>query len=289
MGRLVHVCPIIKRIGGRSFIMYATEMALDAAKAAEAVVVGAGIVQNSAGATEAASQVTAKIISSSADMSVFGLFCKAEFIVQAIIVGLLLASVWSWAIIIDKMRRMRRLEVAANAFEEVFWGSGALEALYERINNRPTDPLMAMFCAAMREWRYALTKNGAGILQHGNLERRIDRVMQLVIAREIASLEKYCGFLASLGSNGMIVGLFGTVLGIMHSFQPIAAQQNASLAVVAPGIAEALLATAVGLIAAIPAAIAYNYISNKIEAYAGRLETFANEFSAIVSRQLGEK
>jgi biopolymer transport protein TolQ len=238
-------------------------------------------------ASDAAAEVVMTVTSAPQSLSVWGLFWKAELTVQIIMIGLIIASIWSWAIIIDKTRRLKKLESAADSFEEMFWATGSLDALYEKINNRPTDPLMAMFCAAMREWKHALSK-GARRGQSGQwgLEQRIDRVMQLVISREIAALERHTGFLASLGSNGMIIGLFGTVLGIMHSFQPIAMQQSASLAVVAPGIAEALLATAIGLIAAIPAAISYNSISSDLNRYANRLDAFANEFNAIVSRQL---
>lgn len=219
-------------------------------------------------------------------MSVFALFWRAEFIVQAVIVGLLVASVWSWTIIFDKMRRLKRLNAAADTFEEAFWASGSLEALFERLPPKPTDPMMAMFCSAMQEWTHAIPKRTPRLSPQGNLEQRIDRVMQLVIGREVASLEKHTVFLASLGSNGMIVGLFGTVLGIMHSFQSIATMQNTNLAVVAPGIAEALFATAIGLVAAIPAAVAYNAIAGQIQRYANRLEAFADEFSTIASRQL---
>jgi biopolymer transport protein TolQ len=245
-------------------------------------------------ASNAAAEVAMTVTSAPQNLSMWGLFGKAELTVQIIMIGLIIASIWSWTIIIDKTRRLKKLESAADSFEEMFWSTGSLDTLYEKINNRPTDPLMAMFCAAMREWKHALSK-GARRGQSGQwgpqgpqwgLEQRIDRVMQLVISREITALERHTGFLASLGSNGMIVGLFGTVLGIIHSFQPIAMQQSASLAVVAPGIAEALLATAIGLIAAIPAAISYNSISSDLNRYANRLDAFANEFNAIVSRQL---
>jgi biopolymer transport protein TolQ len=205
-----------------------------------------------------------------------GLFSNAEFVVQSVIVGLLLASVWSWTIIINKVKQLKSLNKEADEFEEMFWSAGSLESLYERINNKPTDSLAIMFCAAMREWNYALSQQGTG-----NIEQRIDRVMQLVISKQITSLEKHTGFLASLGSSGMIIGLFGTVLGIMHGFQSISTLQST-----APAIAEALFATAVGLIAAIPASIAYNIISSSINRYAGRLDAFCGEFDAIVARQV---
>lgn len=257
---------------------------------------GAPIVYAAADGTAAGAATAAvKVTATAASTSLWALFWRAEFIVQLVIVGLILASVWSWAIIIEKTRRLKSLNEAADAFEEMFWSAGSLESLYERIHGKPSDPLMAMFCAAMREWNHSIAKGrrssgvGTDSTRLGGLEQRIDRVMQLIISREVASLERHCGFLASLGSNGMIVGLFGTVLGIMHSFQSIATLQNTNLAVVAPGIAEALFATAIGLIAAIPAAVAYNSISSDLNRYANRLDVFANEFSAIASRQLDDQ
>ncbi|GHS92204.1 hypothetical protein AGMMS49949_03940 [Alphaproteobacteria bacterium] len=236
-------------------------------------------------------QTTATSAAATLDTSVWALFLRAEFVIQLVIVGLLLASLWSWTIIIDKTRRLKHLNSAANEFEEMFWSASSLETLYERIYGKPTDPLCSLFCAAMREWRHALSRGGRKLSNglKGNLEQQIDRVMQLIISKEVAALERHTGFLASLGSNGMIVGLFGTVLGIMHSFQSIAQQQSANLAAVAPGISEALFATAIGLIAAIPASIAYNSISSNLNRYANRLDTFASEFNAIVSRQLEEQ
>jgi biopolymer transport protein TolQ len=222
--------------------------------------------------------------------SMWGLFWEAELIVQLVMVGLIVASFWSWTIIFQKIVRLHKLYSSAEQFEESFWSGGSLDELYDRINNRPLDPLSSIFCSAMREWRRSITK---GVIRstelRGTLEQRIDRVMQVTIGREMERLERHMGFLASLGSNGMIVGLFGTVLGIMHSFESIAAQQNTNLAVVAPGIAEALFATAIGLVAAIPAAIAYNKISSDLNRYANRLDAFASEFGSIISRQLEEQ
>lgn len=223
------------------------------------------------------------------DLSMWGLFWGASPVIKLVMFGLIVASIWSWTIIFYKVYRLRRLNAAADQFEEAFWSGGALDDLYDRIHNRILDPLSGVFCAAMREWRRSLSK---GTLRpsdvRGTLEQRIDRVMQLTVSREMDALERHMGFLASLGSNGVIVGLFGTVLGIIDSFGPIASQQNASLAVVAPGIAEALFATAIGLIAAIPAAIAFNKISSDLNRYANRLDGFANEFGSIISRQLEE-
>jgi biopolymer transport protein TolQ len=217
-------------------------------------------------------------------MSMFDLFLSAEPTVKFIMFGLIIASIWSWAIILFKLARVYRANRAATSFEEAFWSGGSLDDLYDRIHTKATDPMSAIFCAAMREWRRSVSK---GTIR-GTLEQRIDRVMQVTLGREMEDLEKRMTFLASLGSNGMIVGLFGTVIGIMNSFESIAAQQNTNLAVVAPGIAEALFATAIGLVAAIPAAIAYNKISSDLNRFANRLDTFCAEFGSIVSRQLEE-
>ncbi|MDP3371764.1 MAG: protein TolQ [Candidatus Paracaedibacteraceae bacterium] len=226
---------------------------------------------------------------SSINPGMMDLFTGAHWIIQLIIVGLLVASVWSWTIIINKVYRLRRMNSAADQFEDAFWSGGALDDLYDRIHKNPKDPLSTIFCSAMREWRRTLSKGKMRTNEfRGTLEQRIDRVMQLTLGREMEQLERYMTFLASLGSNGMIVGLFGTVLGIMNSFEAISSQQSANLAVVAPGIAEALFATAIGLVAAIPAAIAFNKISSDLNRYANRLDAFSSEFIAIISRQLEE-
>jgi biopolymer transport protein TolQ len=217
------------------------------------------------------------------------LFINAGPVIKLVILGLAIASIWSWTIILHKMYKLRMLNSAADVFEDSFWSGGALDDLYDRISKNPRDPLSMIFCAAMREWRRTLSKGKVRTTDvRGTLEQRIDRVMQLTLSREIEHLERYMTFLASLGSNGMIVGLFGTVLGIMDSFESIASQQSANLAVVAPGIAEALFATAIGLIAAIPAAIAYNKLSSDLNRFANRLDAFSSEFIAIISRQLEE-
>ena len=185
------------------------------------------------------------------------------------------------------MYRLKRLNSWANQFEEAFWSGGALDDLYERIQNHATEPMSRAFSAAMREWRRSIAKGiGRANEFRGSLEQRIERVMHLAIGREMDIIERGMGFLSSLGSNGVIIGLFGTVLGIMDSFEPIATQQGANLASIAPDIAEALLATAIGLVAAIPAAIAYNKISTDIQRYGNRLDAFSSEFSSIISRQL---
>ena len=221
----------------------------------------------------------------SADMSIWGLFVQADFVVKAVMIGLLLASIWCWAIIFEKVRRIRRLRLQASQFEETFWSGGSLDDLFDRIGSRPVDPMSAVFSAAMREWRRSAGRSGRDGDGHQSLSERIDRVMQITLNRELDHLERYMTFLASVGSTAPFVGLFGTVWGIMNSFTAIAMSKNTSLAVVAPGIAEALFATALGLVAAIPAVIAYNKLSTDISRFAGRLEAFAGEFGAILSRQ----
>jgi biopolymer transport protein TolQ len=223
------------------------------------------------------------------DLSLIGLFWRADLIVKLVLVALLGASIWCWAIIVDKFVRMRRLGGEADRFEDAFWSGGSLEELYERVGAAPRDPMTLLFAAAMREWRRA-TKAG-GVLEsrmHAGLQSRIGQIMQITMSREMERVERYMGFLATVGSTAPFVGLFGTVWGIMNSFQAIAATENTSLAVVAPGIAEALFATALGLVAAIPAVVAYNKLSTDLGRYAARLEAFAAEFGAILSRQLDE-
>jgi len=224
------------------------------------------------------------------DLSMVALFLRADIIVKFVMVALLGASFWCWAIIFDKVMRLRQLYQRADHFEESFWSGGSLEELYDRIGSRPLDPMSAVFVAAMREWRRSAAKGLADREQSRvSLPQRIDRVMHVTVGREMEALERHIGVLASVGSTAPFIGLFGTVWGIMNSFQSIAATKNTSLAVVAPGIAEALFATALGLVAAIPAVIAYNKISSDLDRYAKRLENFSGEFGAILSRQLEEK
>ncbi len=224
------------------------------------------------------------------DLSILGLFLQADTLVKLVLLILLAASFWSWAIIFDKVMRLRRLRKAASSFEESFWSGGSLDDLYERVGQRPPDPMTAVFSAAMREWRRSAAK---GLLttspMRSSLQQRIERVMNVTVGREMERVERFMAFLATVGSTAPFVGLFGTVWGIMNSFQSIAAVKNTSLAVVAPGIAESLFATALGLVAAIPAVVAYNKFATDFGRYAGRLEAFSSEFSAILSRQLDER
>ena len=221
----------------------------------------------------------------STDFSIIGLFIKADWIVKFVMIALLVASVWCWAIIIDKVTRLRRLNHAADEFEDSFWSGGSLDTLYERVGTNPREPMAAVFAAAMREWRRFNERTGRSGLSSGLVER-IERVMDITVTREVERVERQLIILASTGATAPFVGLFGTVWGIMNSFQAIAMTRNTSLVAVAPGIAEALFATALGLVAAIPAVIAYNKISKDTDRYAERLDTFSSEFSAIVSRQL---
>jgi biopolymer transport protein TolQ len=224
------------------------------------------------------------------DLSIMTLFLQSDTIVKAVIFLLLAASIWSWAVIFDKVGKIRRLRRDAESFEETFWSGGSLDDLYDRIGARPTDPMSAVFAAAMREWRRSVQRGLAGsTTMKTSLQERIERVMHVTVGREMDRLERFMSFLATVGSTAPFVGLFGTVWGIMNSFQAIAAAKNTSLAVVAPGIAESLFATALGLVAAIPAVVAYNKFATDFGRYAGRLDAFSTEFSAILSRQLDEK
>jgi biopolymer transport protein TolQ len=235
-------------------------------------------------------QTTALVGTVSSNFSIFDLFLQSDSIVKLVLLILLVASFWSWAVIFDKALRLRRLQQAAASFEETFWSGGSLDDLYDRVGQRPVDPMSAVFAAAMREWRRSAAKGLLGTaVVRASLQQRIERVMNVTVGREMDRVERFMSFLATVGSTAPFVGLFGTVWGIMNSFQSIAASKNTSLAVVAPGIAEALFATALGLVAAIPAVIAYNKLSTDFGRYAGRLEAFATEFSAILSRQLDER
>jgi biopolymer transport protein TolQ len=222
------------------------------------------------------------------NLSIWGLFLEADIIVKFVILGLLGASIWVWAIIFEKWSALRRVNGAADSFEGRFWSGGSLDALYDEEGQAPTHPMAAVFSAALGEWRRTARVVGADI-SHSGVKERVDRAMGVVTQREMDRLERWMTFLASVGATAPFVGLFGTVWGIMHSFSAIAAMHNTNLAVVAPGIAQALFATAVGLFAAIPAVLAYNTLSTDLARFAGRLEAFATEFGAILSRQTEER
>lgn len=215
--------------------------------------------------------------------SIFAMIFEADWVVQSVMAILVLASIWCWAIIFEKLLTVRRLNRRSDEFEQAFWSGKSLDDLFDRIASNPRDPMSAVFAAAMREWRRVGTSSSS--LKVG-LADRIERVMQITVHREMDRAEKYMTFLATTGATAPFIGLFGTVWGIMNSFQSIAISSNTSLAVVAPGIAEALFATALGLLAAIPAVVAYNKLSRDLDRYAGRLDSFAGEFSAILSREM---
>jgi biopolymer transport protein TolQ len=224
------------------------------------------------------------------DMTIWGLFIEADLVVKLVLVLLLAASFWTWAVIFEKVIRMRRLKGHAERFEEAFWSGGSLDDLYDEIDREPQDPMSSIFVSAMREWHRSADRGSIGSeITRASLQQRIERVMQITLGREMERLERHMIFLASVGSSAPFIGLFGTVWGIMNAFTSIAASENTSLAVVAPGIAEALFATALGLVAAIPAVIGFNKLSGDLNRYAGRLEAFAGEFGAIMSRQLDER
>ena len=223
------------------------------------------------------------------DFSVWALFLRADPVVKAVIILLLVASIWCWAIIFDKVMGLRRLNARSTEFEQAFWSGNSLDELYERIASQPRDPMSAVFVSAMREWRRTSTNGATGPDTRVGVSDRIDRVMQITLDREMDRTEKNMTFLATTGSTAPFIGLFGTVWGIMNSFQAIAISKNTSLAVVAPGIAEALFATALGLLAAIPAVVAYNKLTKDMDRFAGRLDSFAGEFSAILSREMVSK
>jgi biopolymer transport protein TolQ len=222
------------------------------------------------------------------DLSLWGLFMQADIVVKLVMVGLLAASVWVWAIVFEKWSSIRRVNKAADGFEDRFWSGGSLDDLYEQEGTRPAHPMAAVFGAAMAEWRRSARVVGADV-SHAGVRERIDRAITVTVGREMERQERWMIFLASVGATAPFIGLFGTVWGIMHSFSAIAAMHNTNLAVVAPGIAEALFATAIGLVAAIPAVLAYNKISTDLARYAGRLEAFGAEFAAILSRQSEER
>ncbi|MDP9195642.1 MAG: protein TolQ [Pseudomonadota bacterium] len=224
------------------------------------------------------------------EVSMWTLFMQADMIVKLVMLMLLGASVWCWAVIIDKVATLRRLNNAATQFEESFWSGGSLDALFDRLGKRPADPMSATFAAGMREWRHATERSAAAPgAARIPVHHRVERVMGVTIGREMAGVERQMTVLASVGSVAPFIGLFGTVWGIMNSFTAIAGANNTSLAVVAPGIAEALFATALGLVAAIPAVLAYNKFSSDISKYADRLDAFMNEFTAILTRHVEEK
>lgn len=221
------------------------------------------------------------------DLSMMGLFMMADPIVKTVMLMLIAASIYSWAIIFYKRSSLSKLNKKANIFEDSFWSGEPLDKIYQRVKNSKHDPMLMTFASGMEEWQAGVAQ-GVPVKENiqASLKQRVERAMNVTITREMQSVEKGMTFLATTGSASPFIGLFGTVWGIMNSFSAIANSNNTSLAVVAPGIAEALFATALGLVAAIPAVIGYNVFSTAINRYADRLEAFADEFMAILSRHL---
>ena len=233
-----------------------------------------------------ATPVEVTALSSVGDFSFVGLFVQAHIVVKLVMIGLFGASIMTWAIIFEKIVTFRRLRREMDEFEDMFWTGRSLEELFRSLANDNAHGMAAVFVAAMREWKRTQEAGGRGI---AGLKDRIDKVMDVTIGREAERLESRLLFLATVGSSSPFIGLFGTVWGIMTSFQAIAVSKNTNLAVVAPGIAEALFATAIGLVAAIPAVIAYNNLQAAAGRHVARMEAFADEFSAIISRQIDER
>ena len=223
---------------------------------------------------EVATQVVG--LGGSTDFSLIQLFLRADFIVKAVIVILIAASVYSWALIFDKYKLFKKIEKSTASFEEKFWKSKSAESFYNSFSNKEKDPVATIFQSAMIE--LIRTKSKSSSVQ----SNRVSRVIEISADKEIKLIEKHFTFLATVGSTAPFIGLFGTVWGIMNSFQSIAISRNTSLAIVAPGIAEALFATALGLLAAIPAVIAYNKFNSDSKKYTGRIENFSKRFLSII-------
>ncbi len=217
------------------------------------------------------------------DFSLWGLFARATIVVQLVMIMLIVASFWAWSIIVQKLIRYRAAQAEAARFDERFWSGEPLDELFDEIGPEPNGSAEKIFAAGMTEWRRSHRDDGGLI---AGASARIDRSMDVAINKEAEKLQKGLSVLATVGSTAPFIGLFGTVIGIMNAFIEIAEQQNTSLAVVAPGIAEALLATGLGLLAAIPAVIFYNKLSSDSDRIIAGYEAFSDEFATILSRQL---
>ena len=225
-------------------------------------------------------------LAATSEVTLWSLFMQAGFVVKIVMLGLVGASIWTWAIVADKWISFGKFRRQLDQFEQVFWSGQSLEELYRTLADRKSSGMSAIFVSAMREWKKSFERGAKSPI---GLQMRIDKAMDVALAREAEALESRLGSLASIGSAAPFIGLFGTVVGIMTSFQAIAGSKSTNLAVVAPGIAEALLATAIGLLAAIPAVIAYNKFSADAGKLSARMEGFADEFSGILSRQIDER
>ncbi|AKH99169.1 TolQ protein [Hoeflea sp. IMCC20628] len=225
-------------------------------------------------------------LAATSEVTLWSLFMQAGFVVKFVMLGLIGASVWTWAIVADKWISFGKFRRQLDQFEQVFWSGQSLEELYRTLSDRKSAGMSAIFVSAMREWKKSFERGAKSPI---GLQMRIDKAMDVTLAREADALESKLGSLATIGSAAPFIGLFGTVVGIMTSFQAIAGSKSTNLAVVAPGIAEALLATAIGLLAAIPAVIAYNKFSSDAGKLSARMEGFTDEFSGILSRQIDER
>jgi len=223
---------------------------------------------------EVATQVVG--LGGSTDFSLIQLFLRADFVVKAVIIILIAASVYSWALIFEKYKLFKKIEKSTTSFEEKFWKSRSAENFYNNLTNREKDPIANIFQSAMVE--LIKTKSKSSSVQSA----RVSRIIEISADKEIKLIEKHFTFLATVGSTAPFIGLFGTVWGIMNSFQSIAISRNTSLAIVAPGIAEALFATALGLLAAIPAVVAYNKFNSDSKRYSARIENFSKRFLSII-------
>ena len=230
---------------------------------------------------------SSEITSIVTDFSLLSLFLRADFVVKSVIIILIVSSIWSWTIIISKIVTIRRLKKIENEFDEIFWSGNSFDDLYETFNYNQNDPKSKIFCSAMEEWiKSKKIRSQMNLSYINSLKERMNRSMLVTFNKESEIIEKNLTFLSTAGSTAPFVGLFGTVWGIMNSFQSIAIAQNTNLAVVAPGIAEALFATALGLFVAIPAVVAYNKLSSDLSKYFMSLESFIDQFSTIFFRQL---
>ncbi|PPR47317.1 MAG: Biopolymer transport protein ExbB [Alphaproteobacteria bacterium MarineAlpha5_Bin9] len=228
-----------------------------------------------------------EVASLATDFSMMSLFFRADLVVKSVILILIFSSIWSWAIIVSKIIKYRKLKKQELEFDEIFWSGNSFEDLYETFSLESNDPKSKIFCSAIEEWKKS-SKSKTNI-NINSLKERMNRSMLIVYNKESELIEKNITFLATAGSTAPFIGLFGTVWGIMNSFQSIAIAQNTNLSVVAPGIAEALFATALGLFVAIPAVVAYNKISSDLSKYFMSLESFIDEFTTIFFRQLEAK
>ncbi|HEY1631483.1 MAG TPA: protein TolQ [Rhizomicrobium sp.] len=222
-------------------------------------------------------------------ISMIQLFWHADLTVKIVFVVLVLASLWSWIVIINKWLLLGTLSRRADKFEKSFWSGLSLDELYQQFAQRSDNPMTAVFTSALREWRRAFDAGAPRESMLSGVKERIEKAMNVTILRETIGIEKQLGLLATVGAVAPFIGLFGTVWGIINAFSAIGTHHDVSLATVAPGMSEALFATAMGLLAAIPAVIFYNKFVNDVSRYSARLESFADEFSAILSRQLDEK